>query len=196
MLKENRMSFRHTPRLAGLALLLGLSLLLAGCAAPAQPPPPNPTVIIVQYITQVVATVTPAPPVTPLPPPPTRTPARPVGFDPYSVQAYYPIAGCPMASRLHVGDIAFVATGGEQFGIHVSRDIGFSPIQRKLQPGELLYIIDNPTCNKNGLVWGVLADADNAKGFVIEGNGETYWILPYGETYDQKEIRDRLKKLP
>ena len=49
--------------LAGL-ILIGMLLTLSACAeAPATAQPPaNPTVIIVQYVTQVVATVTPAPP--------------------------------------------------------------------------------------------------------------------------------------
>jgi hypothetical protein len=100
-----------------------------------------------------------------------------------------------MASRLRVGDIAFVAAGGDQRGIHYSKDVGFSPESRKLTSGELLFILGGPTCDSNGLVWEVLADDDDSLGFVIEGNGETYWLLPYGETFDMKEMRDRLKKL-
>ena len=192
------MSLRGKFRLAGMVVLAGLILTLSGCAAPAAEaqPPVNPTVIVVQVVTQVVATVTPAPPAAPTPLPPTKKPPASTGFDPFSVQPYYPISGCRIASRLHIGDIAFVATGADQLGIHFSRDVGFSPIGRKLQPGELLYIVDNPTCNKNGLVWGVIADADLVSGFVMEGNGETYWLLPYGQTYDPKELRDRLKGRP
>lgn len=190
------MAFRENLRLAGIVLLAGLILTLTGCAgasATAQPPV-NPTVVIVQYVTQIVATVTPAPAVTPIPP--TKpAPAPSGGYDPFAVDPYYPLSGCQMASRLRVGDVAFVAAGGEQFGIHYSKDVGFSPIDRKLASGELLYILDGPTCNRNGLVWEVLADADDSRGYVIEGNGETYWLLPYGETYDAKVIRDRLKKL-
>ena len=63
------MSLPGNHRLAGIILLASLIFitmifLLAGCGgtpATAQPPS-NPTVIIVQYVTQVVATVTPAPP--------------------------------------------------------------------------------------------------------------------------------------
>lgn len=192
------MSFRDTKRLAGWVILAGLMMLaIAGCAgaqATAQPPV-NPTVIIVQYVTQVVATVTPAPPAAPTAIPPTKAAPAASGFDPYSVQPYFPIKGCPVASRLSVGDIAYVAIGQEQFGIHHSRDVGFSPIARKLVPGELLYIVDNPTCNRNGLVWKVLADADDEIGFVLEGNGEIYWLMPFGQTFDQKAIRDRIKAI-
>ena len=69
--------------------------------------------------------------------------------------------------------------------MHVSRNVGFAPVDRKLTPGELLYITEDVTCNRNGLVWGVVADSDLTKGFVLEGNGESYWILPFGETFDQ-----------
>jgi hypothetical protein len=191
------MSFNKTMRLAGLSFLAVLIFLTAGCAgASTTPPAPaNPTVVIIQYVTQVVATVTPGPP-TPTPLPPTKSaPVAPSGYDPYSVEPYYPVAGCAMASRLHIGDIAFVATGGSQFGIHVDRGVGFAPLKRKLVQGELLNIIGEATCNRNGLVWEVLADSDNTRGFVLEGNGETYWLMPTGQTYDEKEMRDRLKKL-
>jgi hypothetical protein len=153
----------------------------------------NPTIVIVQYVTQIVATVTPAPPVTAIPP--TKNAPAATGYDPFAVQPYYPLSGCQMASRLRVGDVAFVAAGGEQFGIHYSKDVGFAPIARQLTSGELLYILDGPTCNRNGLVWEVLADADDTLGYAIEGNGETYWLLPFGQTYDAKEIRDRIKKI-
>lgn len=191
------MSFGAITRLAGIALLAGLILAVSGCAgAPATAQPAaNPTVVIVQYVTQVVATVTPAPPAAPTAIPPTKqAPPASTGFDPYSVELHYPVSGCQVASRLNIGDVAFVAAGSEQFGIHFTKDVGFSPVTRKLTPGELLYILDGPTCNRNGLVWQVLADADDAMGYVIEGNGETYWLLPYGQTYDAKEIRDRIKK--
>jgi hypothetical protein len=190
------MAFRENLRLAGIVLLAGLILTVSGCAGASATDQRviNPTIVIVQYVTQVVATVTPAPPVTPIPPT-KNAPAASGGYDPFAVQPYYPLAGCQMASRLHVGDVAFVAAGGEQFGIHFSKDVGFAPIARKLASGELLYILDGPTCNRNGLVWEVLADADDTLGYAIEGNGETYWLLPYGQTYDAKEIRDRIKKI-
>ena len=191
------MSFRKTVRLAGLPLLAVLMLALSGCAGASTTAqiPVNPTVIIVQYVTQVVATVTPAPP-TPTTVPATKSaPAASTGYDPYSVEPYYPIAGCAMASRLHIGDLAFVAAGGDQFGIHIDRGVGFSPLKRKLVQGEMLNIIGEASCNKNGLVWEVLAESDDTRGFVLEGNGDVYWLVPSGETYDEKEMRDRLKKL-
>ena len=188
------MSCGAKTRLAGIALLAGLILAVSGCAvAPATAQrAANPTVVIVQYVTQVVATVTPAPPRHRYPADP-KDAASFYGLRPVFGGMHYPVSGCQVASRLNIGDVAFVAVGSEQFGIHFSKDVGFSPITRKLTPGELLYILDGPTCNRNGLVWQVLADADDAMGYVIDGNGETYWLLPYGQTYDAKEIRDRVK---
>ena len=189
------MSLPVKHRLAGFAAMVSVIFTIIGCASlqPTTQPPADPTVVIVQYVTQVVATITPAPPL-----PPTNTPTPKVvtagGYDPYSVQPYYPVEGCPAASRLHVGDVAFVASGTDSLNIHMSRNVGFAPVIRKLTPGELLYITEEATCNRNGMVWGVVADSDLTQGFVMEGNGETYWLLPYGETYDAKELRDRLKK--
>jgi hypothetical protein len=200
--EEKKMSLPGNYRLVGFIFLVSLTLfamllILSGCAgSPATTlPPSNPTVIIVQYITQVVATVTPAPPL-PATSAPTSKPVASGGFDPYSVKPYYPIRDCAMASRLHVGDVAFVASGADSTNLHVSRNVGFAPVVRRLTPGELLYVTEDPTCNRNGLVWGVVADADFAKGFVLEGNGETYWILPFGETFDQAKLKDLKKATP
>jgi hypothetical protein len=191
--KEKKMSLQVNHRLRALVLSAGLILILSGCAAAATPPPPaNPTVIVVQYVTQVVATVTPAPPM-PTATKPAQSAVAPGGFDPYSVKPYYPVYDCPVASRLHVGDVAFVATGSNSPSMHISRNVGFAPVVRKLNPGELLYVTEEATCNGNGLVWGVVADSDLEKGFVLEGNGENYWILPFGQTFDPRELKDRKK---
>src|SRR5512139_2835537 len=107
------MSFRKTMQLAGFFLLAGLLLIVSGCngAPTTAQAPVNPTVVIVQYVTQVVATVTPAPPIPTAIPATKKAPAV-SGYDPYSVIPYYPVSGCPIASRLSIGDVAFVAAGG------------------------------------------------------------------------------------
>lgn len=185
------MKRRNLKRLVGLALWAAVALILSACgAAPQQAAAPqylNPTVVIVQYVTQVVMTVTPEPP-TPTPPPPTPLPIK-IGFDPLAVQIYYPITMCPIASRLHVGDKAFVANmRGGILGLHYSRDVNFSPMFRRLQPGEILNIIDGPYCEANALVWEVVA-SDGTTGFVAEGDGEIYWLLPLGEKVDNKLLK-------
>lgn len=148
----------------------------------------SPTVVLVQYVTQVVATVTPAPP-TLTPVPPTAQPVMRTGYDPYSVKVYYPLMGCGVASRLHVGERAFVANNRKgTLGLHMSGNIGDAPIFRKLNPGEILDLVEGPYCQTGSLVWGVI-DAEDQKGFVAEGNGETYWLLPMGEKVDKETLK-------
>jgi hypothetical protein len=179
-------------RLILIVLLGSLIWLTAGCGTPQQeeaaPQNLNPTVVIVQYVTQVVATVTPAPP-TATPLPPTAVAIR-AGFDPFSVPIYYPLMGCPVASRIHVGDRAFVANDrGGTLGLHYSANVGYAPIIRKLSPGEILDVIDGPYCQTLSLVWKVIAPSDGRLGFVSEGNGNEYWLLPLGEKVDKKLLK-------
>lgn len=133
-----------------------------------------PTVVITQYITQIVATPT----ITPTPPPyvPDLTPSAVVniGWDPYMVEIYYPIVNC-VASRLHEGDVAFVAQSG--VGLSVSKDLAYSPLVRKLAAGEMLDITKGPWCSSGSLIWKVQT-SEGEDGFVPEGDGELYWLLP------------------
>jgi hypothetical protein len=139
-----------------------------------------PTVIIQQLVTQVVATSLP---VEPTPIPPTAAPVQYVntGWDPFSVPIYYPMMGC-VASRLYVGDRAFAAYGADRNGIHYSQDIGDAPIFRHLAAGEIMELIDGPYCERGAVVWKVFALADEQVGFVAEGDGSTYWLLPMPPT--------------
>lgn len=183
----------RSAKLALLTLLGAVLLLAAGCAgagSQAQPQVVYPTVVIVQYVTQVVATITPAPPVTPAPPA-TAKPAVSsgvVGYDPASQDIYYPLMGCQVASRLHVGERAFVANGGGQIGLHYTKDIGDAPIYRKLAAGEELDVIGGPFCERQSLVWKVIA-SDGQEGFAPEGNGNTYWLMPTGDLVDKKKLK-------
>jgi hypothetical protein len=133
-----------------------------------------PTVLITQYVTQIVATPTITPP-----PPPTpavnQTPSTVnVGWDPFTVQIYYPVVGC-VASRLHVGDVAYVANGSVD--LLQSKDLDYSPAFRELAPGEMVDIIKGAWCSNGSLIWKV-ATSENEEGFAAEGNGEIYWLLP------------------
>jgi hypothetical protein len=172
-----------------LLLVISLIIVAYGCtsAAPNQPAQiVYPTVIITQYVTQIVATVTPQGPV-PTPVPPTAQPVR-TGFDPYSVPIYYPLMFCPVASRIHVGDKVFVANGGETLGLHQTTDIGYAPIYRKLVPGEILDVIDGPYCQRKALAWEVLT-TDEEVGYVAEGDGEIYWLLPLGQLVEARKLK-------
>jgi hypothetical protein len=176
-----------------LACIAVLILVASGCAGSGMPEAPaqsiNPTVVVVQYVTQVVATVTPSPP-TATPLPPTEAPVVVnTGFDPFRVEVYYPLMGCPVASRLHAGERAFVANNRNgTLGLHWSANVGDAPIWRKLGGGEVLDILDGPYCRTQSLVWKVIA-ADDQIGFVSEGNGEEYWLLPMGEKVDKKRMK-------
>lgn len=179
---------KHNRKLQFLiALLVGMALVTSSCAPvdTAAPQSLNPTVVVVQYVTQVVATVTPAPPTAiPLAEEPEAPVIQPVlssGFDPYKVDIYYPLLGCQIASRLHAGDRAFAAdTRNGTLGLHMSANIGDAPIHRKVGAGEVLEVIEGPFCRDLSLVWKVIA-ADGQEGFVAEGNGNSYWMLPLGE---------------
>jgi hypothetical protein len=166
----------------GLALaVIGLSLFLFVPACLSVAPRSTqavqvvyPTVVITQYITQVVATPT----ITPTPLPTSASKQAPavvqVGWDPFTVAIYYPIPGC-VASRLHEGDVAFVANGGVD--LLQSKDIGYSPVTRTLAAGEMVDIKKGPWCSSGSLIWKV-ATADGEEGFAAEGNGEIYGLLP------------------
>ncbi len=190
-------------------LLVSLLVSLTGCVGSAPQTAAEaiyPTVVIVQYVTQVVATNTPEPPATPLPPCKVVQQTSNTGsgnyviqnsngtFDPFAVEAYYPLRGCAVASRLTEGYRAFVANTGGTQAIHYTKDIGYAPIVRKLEAGEVLEVINGPFCDRGALVWKVVAQ-DGVSGFAAEGDGEVYWLLPYGEKNDRTRTKPTAEAL-
>jgi hypothetical protein len=183
-------------------LLVMLLAALAGCVRAGSQSTPEviyPTVVIVQYVTQVVATNTPEPPATPLPPCKIVAPADTTSgsylirnsngtFDPFAVPIHYPLRGCPIASRLTEGNRAFVAYTGDTQAIHFTTDIGYSPIVRELSVGEVLEIVGGPECDRGALIWKVITQ-DGLTGYAAEGDGNQYWLLPYGEKNDRARTR-------
>ncbi len=150
----------------------------AGDAQDAEKPTLEPIVYVTQYITQVVATSPPAT-LTPIPTF-TKAPAAPsssTGWDPLSQPIYYPLTGC-YASRLYVGNTAFVANISGVAGFYLGKDIFFDPLIRKPTPGEIVEIIDGPWCHRNVLVWKVYSEGDGKTAFMPEGDGKEYWLLP------------------
>jgi hypothetical protein len=180
------MTRQPNKRLAWLFIFSIFAIALYGCAPtgaePGAPQSLNPTVVVVQYVTQVVATPTPAAATAvPLPTAAPAAQAAQIGFDPFTVPIYYPLKGCSIASRLHVGDRAVVAdTRGGTLGLHMTADVGDSPIFRKLVPGEIVDIVGGPFCRTESLVWEVFT-VEQEHGFLSEGNGNSYWVLPSGE---------------
>jgi hypothetical protein len=181
-------------RLALAALLSSLVFTLVACVGIAPKSPEQvvyPTVIIQQVVTQVVATVTPAAPAAQpansasAPAPEDASSQQPGmqrlsldGFDPLSVAIYYPLKGC-VASRLHVKDQAFVAHGGDQLGLLHSPDVRSAPMWRRMHTGEVVDIVDGPYCDAGMIVWRVNT-SDGYSGYVVEGDGNTYWLWPQG----------------
>ncbi len=158
------------------ALTLIFSSACAGEPQPVDETEAPPVVHVTQYITQVVAT---SPPAT-LTPVPTFTSAAPPaysGWDPLAAPIYYPLMGCN-ASRLYVGDRAFVAYVSGVAGIYMGKNIYYDPLIRKPLAGEIVEIIDGPWCRQNVLIWQVLVLADEREAFMPEGDGKEYWLLP------------------
>jgi hypothetical protein len=185
MLKELNMLKNDKKRLVFLVITISVFLLATACGADMRAASQGtaqeakssaPTIIIQQFVTQVVATPLPVE-ATPVPPPTTPVQVVNTGWDPLSAPIYYPLMGC-VASRLYVGDRAFVAYGADRNGIHYSEDIGDAPIYRYLTPGEIMEIVDGPYCERGAVVWKVFALADEQVGFVAEGDGNFYWLLP------------------
>ena len=187
------MSIKRIKWLALLLFVMGLPILLSACVgASQQSSPPEqrnyPTLFITPMITQVIATRS-----APTPTPEeeaTPTQFMSSSYDPLKAKIYYPIRGC-VASRLHIGDSAFVATNSGQMGIYPSKDINFAPIIRYADAGEAFLITDGPWCQGSTLIWKVRTtddDDSNAgsggsinwviENYAPEGNGELYWLLP------------------
>jgi hypothetical protein len=182
--------------IAILGFILGIALLVSACVSSVpeseqQPQGSQPKIVITQFITQVVATPT----ITPTPEPTEvvkeAVPVYSSGWDPFSVPIYYPLRGC-VASRLHEGDVAFVANGAGTLGIHYSKDTRESPIFRRLESGEAIDIVKGPWCDSGFVIWKV-ASADGYIGFVPEGDGSVYWLLPMSPATDPVLSKEEYK---
>jgi len=176
---------KRITRPALLHAAMSLSILLSACIGSSQqssqPEQRNyPTLFITPMVTQVIATRS-APTATPEEES-TPTQVLSSSYDPLKVSIYYPVKGC-VASRLRVGDAAFVAYNGGQMGVYPSKDIAFAPILRYAQTGEAFLITEGPWCDENTLVWKVETTDEeqiemDIENYVPEGNGEQYWLLP------------------
>ena len=197
---------KMSKRLAFLAILSSLVLSAMACVGfssqEQQVQVLQPTVVIQQVVTQVVAEATSVPPAAAQAPQQpgaaAAQPADPVSaqdpgstrqrlantFDPLGVDIYYPLKGC-VASRLHVGEKAFVAYHNQTLTLLQTPDLGDAPIRRHMQPGEIVSIIDGPYCDMGALLWRVTA-SDGEDGYMAEGDGSTYWLFPLGEKLRQK----------
>lgn len=161
-------------------ILLSIFLLVTACASEptagdVQEIPP--TVFVTVYVTPITAT---AAPFTPQPLPQQTQPPKPTAFDPGSpsnAPVYFPGPGCS-ASRIHPNDQAYVVTLGQFARVFKSKNIPFDPGVRDLVPGEEMTIIGGPYCDEDWIFWFVEMASDELQGWVPEGNGDTYYLLP------------------
>lgn len=181
-----------TPKFLQIAvLLLGIALFASACVASSQPPAPasqaNPTYYITQYVTQVVATAPTSTPDPTLTPSPWPTPT--LEWDPFSAPVQYPLAGCA-GSRVRKGGMAFVAqTNAAITKIFSSPSPEDNPGMRPLVAGEILYVMDGAWCENKMLIWFVYAMSDGMRGFVVEGDGINYYLLPMSPKEPTPKVR-------
>jgi hypothetical protein len=163
-------------------VLLSLAMLASACVVSGPSPAPSsqagPTYFLTQFVTQVVATAptpTPEPTLTKTP-----WPTPTLEWDPYSAPVSYPLTGCT-GSRLHLGGMAFVAITDAVARLYFPYSpptIEDNPGIRSLQVGEIMHITGGPWCENKLLIWQVYMLSDKKEGLVVEGDGNTYWILP------------------
>lgn len=174
--------FDQNRKLLAVIFLLVVPLVFTACSSAASTEAESglvisPTVFVTVFVTPVMATPLPT---TPTPEPsPTLAPG-PTYIDqtsPYNVPIYYPLPGCA-GSRLHLEDMAFVAQIDKVMRIYNTRNIAFDPGMRAMELGEEMEIIEGPTCNNGWLLWRVKTVNDEIRGWVPEGNGEVYFLLP------------------
>jgi hypothetical protein len=109
-------------------------------------------------------------------PRPTNTARSPTAVPTY--EEYFPLQNCN-ASRLRVGDRAYVSFGGGPNGIRSEPDTNLDNIIGYAQEGEYVDIIGGPLCNYGWVLWRVESDG-GVEGWTPEGNGREYWLIPEG----------------
>jgi hypothetical protein len=165
-------------------LVVLVSLLLSSLACRIEAPKiilsESPTPTEANYITQVVTeivTATPAPVTATLAPTNTPQPTLTPTFDPGSAPIYYPLPDCS-ASRLYIGDKAFVSLEGGPNAIRLSPDVvADDNVITYADPGSILTIVAGPYCDLGYIIW-LVETRDQVRGFTPEGNGNEYWLFP------------------
>lgn len=137
----------------------------------------TPTVIETQIPTETTPPTETSVIESPAVPSPTFVPVVTTTYDPASVPIYYPLEDCA-ASRLYVGDKAFVTFEGGPNGIRYGNDLHEDNIIGYAQPGETLEILEGPFCSYGWIVWFVQTE-EGLEGYTPEGSGEKYWLLPH-----------------
>ncbi|MFC1996962.1 serine/threonine protein kinase [Chloroflexota bacterium] len=90
---------------------------------------------------------------------------------------YFPLANCS-ASRLYVGDWAYIAFGGGRNAIRSKPDVGDKTNKiGYAEEGEVLSILGGPVCSYNWVVWDVQS-SNGIRGWTPEGDESEYWLVP------------------
>jgi hypothetical protein len=66
--------------------------------------------------------------------------------------------------------------------IFLSKNIPYDPGVRDLVAGEEMKVLLGPYCDEGWVFWKVKMDSDELVGWVPEGNGEVYFLLPASAT--------------
>jgi len=101
----------------------------------------------------------------------------PTGYRTPTPSLYYPLSGCA-ASHLHRGDSAYVSYGGGSNGIRSSPNVGNdNNIIGQAAEGEVMVIIDGPSCSYGWVMWKVVT-ANDVEGWTPEGDDNNFWLQP------------------
>lgn len=184
-MQRNELGKGGFPFVICVLILVTIACSFSALQEPTATPQPPVTVIVTEIVTQIVlpTNTVSTPETSEVTPTLTATatvqPAVSGGYDPYSQPQWYPIKGCP-ASRLHVGDRAYVTVGGGPNGIRYGSDVRYDTIIGYAEEGEGMLIIDGPWCYYDWIVWQVTTDG-GLTGYTPEGDGDEYWLLPEEE---------------
>jgi hypothetical protein len=87
---------------------------------------------------------------------------------------------CPgiYASRLHVGDQAFVSYNPPLANRVRTQPNAASTVLGYIQPGEKIEIIGGPVCSNDWIWWQIRSISNNLTGWTAEGDKQNYWLVP------------------
>jgi len=87
---------------------------------------------------------------------------------------------CPgiYLSRLHVGETAFVSTDPPLPNRVRTQPSSNALVIGFIQPGELVDIIEGPSCSNKWIWWRVHSQKTGMTGWTAEGDSENYWLVP------------------
>lgn len=85
------------------------------------------------------------------------------------------------ASRLHIGDQAYVSFD-PPYSNNVRQDPNMdSEIIGKINPGEEILVLEGPACSNHWVWWLVRSRKTGLVGWTSEGDIENYWLVPLPE---------------